>query len=114
MIRHMRAHSDPHTTVHYRNQISGSTQWHITLHSSDLNDCQLSFSLPDAMLHALNKMEENGRSRSAVLDFKQQHFSRITVYRVTNTKSLICSLRLDREWLADAYRQTRTRERRQH
>jgi hypothetical protein len=36
------------------------------------------------------------------LNFKEQHFSRITVYRMTDTKSMICSLKLDSNWLASA------------
>lgn len=86
MIRHMRARHDPQTTVHFSVQENGSTQWQITLHSTEIEACTLSFALPDAMLHALDEKRENGR-RSAMLDFKQEHFSRITVYCMTEDKA---------------------------
>lgn len=53
------------------------------------------------MLRALDEKREGGR-RVAALNLKEQHFSRITVYRITDTKSMICSLKLDRSWLAEA------------
>jgi hypothetical protein len=111
MIRHMLASQDPKTTVHFRDQDNGSTQWQIRLLSQTLGNCNLSFALPDAMLHALNEKRENGR-RSAMLNFKEQHFSRITVYRITDEKSLICSLRLNPDWLERARQETQRRPRR--
>jgi hypothetical protein len=111
MVRHMHARQDPQTTVHFSIGENGSTQWQIILHSSGIEDCNLSFALPDAMLHVLNEKRENGR-RSTMLDFKQQHFSRITVYRMTENKSLVCSLRLDRNWLDGARQEILRRRRR--
>ncbi|MDV2987603.1 UNVERIFIED_CONTAM: hypothetical protein Q9R58_25165 [Methylobacteriaceae bacterium AG10] len=111
MVRHMHAPNDPQTTVYYSVQENGSTQWQIILQSPGIEDCNLSFALPDAMLHALDEKRENGR-RSVMLDFKQQHFSRITVYRMTETKSLVCSLRLDRNWLTYARQEISRRRRR--
>jgi hypothetical protein len=101
MIRHMRAPTDPFTSIHYEEHDDGSLQWQITVSSERANECKLSFVLPDAMLRVLEEKREGSR-RVAALDLKEQHFSRITVYRMTDTKSMICSLKLDGQWLARA------------
>jgi hypothetical protein len=109
MIRHMRSETDPHTTVHFREQDDGSFQWQITVSSERAEPCRLFFVLPDAMLRVL---DEKNESRRVVLNLKEQHFSRVTVYRITDEKSMICSLKLDRDWLANAGRQLERRNRR--
>jgi hypothetical protein len=62
------------------------------------------------MLRALNEKRETGR-RAAALHLKEQHFSRITIYRISDSKSMICSLKLDRHWIDEA-RQELDRRRR--
>jgi hypothetical protein len=101
MIDHMRAPTDPSTNIHYRKRSDGSFRWQITVSSEIAAQCRLSFVLPDAMLRALDEKREGSR-RVAALNLKEQHFSRITVYRMTDTKSMICSLKLDGHWLAEA------------
>lgn len=110
MIRHMRAPVDPSTFLNYSIQSDGSSEWWMTVESSGIPSCRLSFSLPDAILMALDKKPRNIRA-SAALDTKEQHFSRVTVYRVANEKSMICSLKLSRNRIARARAELRRRGR---
>ena len=101
MIRHMRATTDPETTIHYRQREDASFQWQISVGHDEDKICRLSFVLPDAMLRALDEKHAGSR-RLEALNIKEQHFSRITVYRMTDEKSMICSLKIDGQWLAQA------------
>lgn len=114
MIEHMQASTDPWTSIHYQIDDEGTLNWRITVESDEegLAPCELYFVLPDAMLRVLDEQDESRRRRAAALNLKAQHFSRITVYRMTDAKSLICSLRLDEGWLADARYRLETRGRR--
>lgn len=111
MIRHMQAPADPWTSIHYQLDENGASNWRITVSSADdsIEPCQLFFVLPDAMLRVLDEQAESGRRRAAALNLKAQHFSRNTIYRITDEKSLICSLRLDEGWLEEARRRLETR-----
>ncbi|MCK1623334.1 hypothetical protein IVA98_08880 [Bradyrhizobium sp. 160] len=106
MIRHMQAPADPWTSIHYQLDENGASNWRLTVSSTDgsIEPCRLFFALPDAMLRVLDEQAESSRRRAAALNLKAQHFSRITVYRITDEKSLICSLRLDEGSLVEARR----------
>lgn len=110
MIRHMQADSDPQTSVYFRTHEDGSFRWEMRVSSDRAEPCKMFFVLPDAMLRALD--EKNESRRAAALNLKEQHFSRVTVYRITDTKSMICSLKLDASWLAEARDQLERRARR--
>jgi hypothetical protein len=112
MIRHMQAPADPWTSIHYQLDEDGASNWRLTVSSpgDDIEPCRLFFVLPDAMLRVLDEQAESSRRRAAALNVKAQHFSRITVYRITDEKSLICSLRLDEGWLREARRRLERRE----
>ena len=110
MVEHMRSENDPHTSVHYRRDEDGSFQWQITVSSDRAEPCRLFFVLPEAMLRALDDKNEN--RRAIALNMKEQHFSRVTVYRITEARSMICSLKLDADWLAGARRRLEDRSRR--
>ncbi|WP_316234490.1 hypothetical protein [Bradyrhizobium sp. SZCCHNR1020] len=110
MIRHMRADADPETSVHFRTHEDGSSRWEIRVSSDRAEPCKLFFVLPDAMLRALDDKQESGPR--AAMNLKEQHFSRVTVYRITDEKSMICSLKLNRDWLANARLQLESRNRR--
>jgi hypothetical protein len=106
MVRHMRAPTDPTISIHYRRRREGvSSKWQITVANNSLPDCELTFHLPDAMLRALNEKTRRESSRIAAIHLKQRHFSRITIYRMTDAKSLICSLKLNANWLEEAREQ---------
>lgn len=110
MVRHMRADQDPWTDIHWRTEEDGSLAWSIRVSSDETESCNLTFALPEAMLRVLEEQAE--RRRSAALDLKEEHFSRITIYRITDTKSMICSLKLSASWLERARRDLETRARR--
>ncbi|EIG61256.1 hypothetical protein Bra1253DRAFT_06081 [Bradyrhizobium sp. WSM1253] len=111
LISHMQAAADPWTSIHYQLDEDGASNWRITVSSADggIEPCRLFFVLPDAMLCVLDEQAKSGRHRAAALGLKVQHFSRITVYRITDEKSLICSLRLDEAWLGEARRRVEGR-----
>jgi hypothetical protein len=100
MVRHMGASQDPHTSVHFERRHDGSFRWQITVETDEAEPCELSFALPNAMLRALDEKQESRRRAALIL--KEQHFSRLTVYRITEEKSLICTLKLNDQWLANA------------
>jgi len=110
MVRHMSASVDPRTRIYYYPREDESFRWEIIVESDDVEPCKLSFALPDALLRAMDEHSE-GR-RAAALNVKEQHFARITVYRITDTRSLICSLKLDVESIAAARRRVESRPRR--
>ena len=103
MIEHMLARRDPQARIRYQIPRNGSSQWKITLSNPELENCELSFTLPALILRVLDEKRDIG-PRAAALNLKEQHFSRITLFRITNTKSMVCCLKLDRSWLAEARR----------
>ncbi|NNM74233.1 hypothetical protein [Enterovirga aerilata] len=98
MNQHMLAPQDPQAAFHFDAEADAASNWRVTLSSPGIERCKLYFTLPDAMLLALQQKREAGR-RTAALSFKEEHFSRLTVYRITPAKSMVCSLKLDRNWL---------------
>ncbi|MGL4962504.1 MAG: hypothetical protein ACRC67_14830, partial [Inquilinus sp.] len=100
MIRHMKARSDPYIEIHWNRE--NPLDWNIEIHETDeIPSCCLSFRLPENLLKALQDKGARSQLRSA-LDMKEQHFSRITIFRVTERKTLACTLRLDYGWLSSA------------
>jgi hypothetical protein len=118
MLRHMNASLDPIVEIHWG--LDRPDDWQITVRQKDemadqeLPVCKLTFHLPEVLIKALQARGEQGRPAVA-LNIKGQHFSRITVIRMTSRKTLFCTLNLDLLSLESARRdleRRRTRGRR--